>query len=444
MTAPAPADTGVMEDLRHRLSTLRDLRGPAVADFPGAVRDVVVIVSSSRGGSSMFAEILRRSDALLHLTAEINPFLRLAGLDHPAAGTGSDALGAGQLAALPPERLAFLGEELALDVGRAADRVPDGRYALDAAWRLAVQWPHVPMDPVQVAQTARAVLERVRRDRGWAAQEVREPALFLRALIAELVRLGLPVGTRYYDLPEDAGGSAAGPGLGPFLVEEPPFVLPRPWRPAGAADLLDRPLVIKTPSNVYRLGFLRALFRNARFRVLHLIRNPAAAINGLYDGWRHHGFQAHRMPEPLAIAGYVEREADNRWWWKFDLPPGWQAFTRAPLLDVCAFQWRSAHLAALQEAASGGVEIMTLRSEELMGATGARIAAFEEVADWLGVPVEGRFRQAVHDGIGPVVATAAPRAGRWRARASAIEQVLDGPTLAVADRLGYQDRTAWI
>lgn len=102
MTAPAPADTGVMEDLRRRLGNLRDLRGPAVADFPGAVRDVVVIVSSSRGGSSMFAEILRRSDALLHLTAEINPFLRLAGLDHPGAGTGSDALGAEQLAALPP------------------------------------------------------------------------------------------------------------------------------------------------------------------------------------------------------------------------------------------------------------------------------------------------------------------------------------------------------
>ena len=444
MTAPAPADTGVMEDLRRRLGNLRDLRGPAVADFPGAVRDVVVIVSSSRGGSSMFAEILRRSDALLHLTAEINPFLRLAGLDHPGAGTGSDALGAEQLAALPPERLALLGEELARDVGRAADRVPDDRYALDAAWRLAVQWPHVPMDPVQVAQTARAVLERVRRDQGWAEQEVREPAVFLRGLIAELVRLGLPLGTRYYDLPGEDEGSPAGPGLGPFLVEEPPFVLPRPWRPAGLADLADRPLVIKTPSNVYRLGFLRALFRNARFRVLHLTRNPAAAINGLYDGWRHHGFQAHRLSEPLDIAGYVDREAGNRWWWKFDLPPGWQRLTRAPLWEVCAFQWRSAHLAALEQTASGGADVMTLRSEDLMKATGSRIAAFEEVADWLGVPVEGRFRQAVHHGIEPVVATVAPRAGRWRARAAAIEQVLDAPTLAVADHLGYQNRTAWI
>ena len=41
--------------------------------------------------------------------------------------------------------------------------------------------------------------------------------------------------------------------------------------------------MMKTPSNAYRASFLRALFPNARVQVLHLTRNPAAAINGLVD-----------------------------------------------------------------------------------------------------------------------------------------------------------------
>ena len=56
------------------------------------MRDVILIASSSRGGSSVFSAFLRRSRVLCHLQGEINPVLRLVGLSYPEAGTGSDAL----------------------------------------------------------------------------------------------------------------------------------------------------------------------------------------------------------------------------------------------------------------------------------------------------------------------------------------------------------------
>lgn len=88
--------------------------------------------------------------------------------------------------------------------------------------------------------------------------------------------------------------------------------------------------MIKTPGNAYRLGFLRAAFPNARLRVLHLTRNPAASVNGLVDGWLHHGFHAYRLDEPLRITGYADVRPADRHWWKFDLPPSWPEYTAAP------------------------------------------------------------------------------------------------------------------
>ncbi len=445
----APTSAGILQALRRRLAPLRELRGPAVTDFPSAVGEVVVIASSSRGGSSMVAEMLRESPSLLHLTAEFNPFLRLAGLDHPASGTGSDRLTADHVASLAPDVLRMLGDELARDAGCAVDRVDDETYALDLAWRLAVQWPVLSFDPVRVARTAQRVLARVRARQDWAPGEIRDPGAVLLALSRELTAQDIPVNPWFYDLPRArlAGaqpGPAAGRAPGDFLIEEPPFVLPRAWGRADAADVRDKPLVIKTPSNVHRMDFLRALFPQARFRVLHLTRNPAAAVNGLYDGWLHSGFHAHRMTVPLGIEGYVEHGVDNRWWWKFDLPPGWRDYTDRPLLDVCAFQWRTSHRAVLDDLEQTGTDSMTLRFEDLIGSAEDRVGSFEKLSDWLGIPLEGTFRKAVYEGIEPVVATATPRGGRWRTRAALIEPALCPGTVEVAERLGYGDRTAWI
>lgn len=229
-----------------------------------------------------------------------------------------------------------------------------------------------------------------------------------------------------------------------MLVEEPPFVLPRVWRRADERDLRTKALVIKTPSNAYRLAFLRALFPNARVRVLHLTRNPAASINGLYDGWRHTGFHAHRMREPLRIAGYAEDCPGDRWWWKFDLPPGWQDFTDAPLLEVCAFQWRSPHQAVLDDVERGDVDYLRLRFEDVIRGPHSRAACFQRLGEWLGIPFDGAFRRTACQGVEPVAATAPPRPRRWQACGEAIRRAIDPQVRAVAERLGYGAEDDWI
>ncbi|MEU4656420.1 sulfotransferase [Streptomyces sp. NPDC023723] len=442
MTLPVHASgvSDAFHRLHNRLAELRPLRHSDVRHFSTRVRSVLVVASSSRGGSSMVTEMLRTSRALLHLQAEINPFLRLAGLGFPDSGTDSDRLDASHAVTLDPAARELLDEELARDAGTVADIPDPEQFSLDVAWRLAVQWPELSLDPLAVAGQVRHALGGAR---AW------DPAAVTVTVLRELRRQGVRISPWYYDLPKGllhpkVFGAPSARAPGGFLVEEPPFVVARPWRRAGPADLRDRTLVIKTPSNAYRLDFLRALFPHARLRVLHLTRNPAAAVNGLYDGWLHNGFHAHRMATPLTISDYVERCPDNRWWWKFDLPPGWQRYTAAPLPEVCAYQWRSSHQAVLDDLDRTRTDSITLRFEDLIGGADRRIAAFERLSDWLGIPVEGAFRHAVHHGIAPVVATARPRAGRWQDRAAMIERILDAPTLQVADRLGYAGPDDWI
>jgi hypothetical protein len=217
-------------------------------------------------------------------------------------------------------------------------------------------------------------------------------------------------------------------------------VVVHPWLPADAASLATRPLLVKTPSNAYRLPFLRALFPRARLRVLHLCRNAAASINGLYDGWRYRGFFSHRLDEPLDIAGYSDVFPEwGRRWWKFDLPPGWRAWTRRPLVEVCAFQWRSAHEAIL---AGKGLcdDYLAVRFEDAVGPLAARRALFERVSDWMGVPLESRLLGVLERGLPPIMATARPRHRRWYEKAELLEPVLGSSEIRdTMERLGYED-----
>lgn len=225
LDAPAP---DVLPALHDRLKQLRQERAHSVEDFTSQVRSVLVIASSSRGGSSMLTETLRASQDLLHLQAEINPFLRLVDLVHPASGTGSDRLDARHLDSLVPAARQLLDQELACDAGTASAETDPEQLALDVAWRLTVQWPHLPIDPLEIAAQSRKLLGRV---------PTPDPGEVTLSTLRHLHRQGLAVSPWYYDLPRDLlrreGFGAPSPQApGPVLVEEPPFVLARPWRRA--------------------------------------------------------------------------------------------------------------------------------------------------------------------------------------------------------------------
>lgn len=180
---------------------------------------------------------------------------------------------------------------------------------------------------------------------------------------------------------------------------------------------------------------MRQIFPAARLTVIHLVRNPAAAINGLIDGWLDRGFFSHRLasPGPIAIHGY----SDQSWgenWWNFDLPPSWESVMRRPLPSVCAFQWCSAHRAILQDVHSDNVRYIRVYAEELMFNRHERTTCIYQVLKEIGAdPGAARHPRA------PLtMATVHPRAGRWHKRNASLRQVLQSPDIqGMATQLGY-------
>lgn len=436
----------------QRLVVLRGRQPTPVQGLMARVRQLVVLASSSRGGSSVMAEILRNSRHLLHLRAEVNPFLVLSGHSWPESGCGSDLLGAAQLR--DQDTLEHL---LARDIGRPTGTLPHPQdvkdFARELHWRLSLQWPLELFDASWVHDQVRHTLQLLEQHHGWARGTFPDTARF-HALFLARVRTRHPqVNPWYYDLPPrlvrqhhpQLEPSLAPPS--PVVLEEPPFVTVSPWQAPTSQDLEQLPLVIKTPSNAYRLPFLAAAFPNATLRVLHLTRNAAASVNGLVDGWRFRGFFAHQLDTTLDISGYSAPEQPwSQSWWKFDLPPGWDAWSQRPLVEVCGFQWRSAHTAVLDWlAANPQVPALRLPFERVVGSHDERLEAFSSLAQWLGLPGDPTLERLVSSGLPPIMATSRPRHRRWYERVDLLEPVLArADTRALMDELGYApDPATW-
>ncbi len=463
---PAEVDVAaLLASVRARLTMFRATPGFVAAPgarFREAVRDVVLIGSSSRGGSSIFAEILRSTPQLLHFRAEVNPFLVLAGCSWPQSGTGSDGLderhGLGGTAGLDA-----LATDLAYDCGTAAEGLPDDqavlRFTVDLACRLTMQWPQCTFSLATVRAAVDSTLAALREDHGWAVGAFPDAQRFHALFLARIRRTHPVVNPYFYDLnralvaahcPDSLPG--AGPPS-PFLIEEPPFVTIGPWHPAEPFALATRPLVIKTPSNAYRLPFLQAIFPNANLRILHLTRNVAASVNGLYDGWRFAGFHSHAVGNagrgPLRIAGYTDAfPGSGERWWKFDLPPGWSDWTGRGLEEVCGFQWRSAHEALLRWLDADPVRnahALRLRFEDIVGSRPRREEAFATLVRWLGIGIDAPLERLLGGSFPTVMATETPRHQRWFKRADLLSPVLADPaSQALMERLGYaNDPRTW-
>jgi hypothetical protein len=418
-----------VEHVQDRLTALRERRSryasPGLCD---EVRDLVVVCSSSRSGSSVFGEVLRRSTDLVTTSAEINPHLTI-----PVLGAGIDALADPTPLCTTGEGRRIAQEELSLDLGHRAGDVPGAVLADHVAWRLTMQWPEEPVDPDLVARWVADVPSVATRDEvlGEVLLRAREayPSIDLR---------------RYDDAPEGvpAADEPDGPPAEP-IVEMTPFVAPRRWSPATVDDVRGRPTVLATPRNAFRLRLLRSLFPNARLRVVHLTRNPAASINGLRDGWRSSAFWAGRVPEGLAIAGHADDRPEARDWWCYDLPPGWRSWTTASLEEVCAFQWRAAQAATVAACDELGLERHIVRFEDVVGAPDVRAATLRSLADWLGIDPSPLV---AGEELPVVMATRPPRPARWRANADVLAGVLgDREVLRWAHELGYgSDPDGWV
>jgi hypothetical protein len=95
-------------------------------------------------------------------------------------------------------------------------------------------------------------------------------------------------------------------------------------RPSGEVRMLE-----KTPRNVLRASFLRAVFPDAIFLYLH--RDAAATVSSMLDAWRSGKFVTHRD-----LPGWRGPS------WSLLLIPGWRELIGRPLAEITATQWATA------------------------------------------------------------------------------------------------------
>jgi hypothetical protein len=142
--------------------------------------------------------------------------------------------------------------------------------------------------------------------------------------------------------------------------------------PADRRPVFPR-LLDKTPENSLRVPFLRRVFPDATFVILH--REVRPNVSSILDGWHHGGFV--NLPR---LPGW------DRGPWCFLLPPGWPALATASLSDISAVQWRAANEHVLDALEVMPREAWTSASYEDLVIGFSRVV--REILSWLDVEVD--------------------------------------------------------
>lgn len=415
------------------------------------VRRLVVIASAPRSGSSLLFAAMRMFPEVYALSGEEVPFYKLNGLS-------SDAFPSDEIPSVVKPSWkggkAFSRDilgDLSFDADPAdilKDPLQREQYTDDLVLRFSMQWPAIDFSYDGFKRLTDNALSAHLAGRKGFDKEV-----FHLELIKALRTVYNGIDPYYYDIPEDMV-RAAFPGLARpsnppndvLMIEEPPFILLKPARKATEHDLTSKTLVLKSTVNSYKMDFIRELFPNALISVIYLTRNPGASINGLYDGWLHRGFFSHNLrafSDPcfnfrgLGIKGYSDIREYGKWWWKYDLPPGWREYSGKRLEEVCAFQWRASNAAILKHLADRRPGCLRLKCEDIIRNPESRLVALKTVEGFLGFE-SGSASRAVIGGFSVVQATEPPERFRWMKKKDMLMPALEDAAVAgLASELGY-------
>ncbi|OGU16170.1 MAG: hypothetical protein A2076_05915 [Geobacteraceae bacterium GWC2_53_11] len=458
-----------MSDLIRTIGTVNRFRADILAKYAETpllqhslsdIKRVVIINSSSRSGSSLLYSLLSKLPQVYALTGEAAPFYKLNSDHHRFDPYASDKIADGLLdevvdyAGLSRD---FLSDLFLAETETVTSRIDAGRYIDDLQLRLSLQWPDIVNDASMLRECVTgAFQEYAERNRTFAVEE------FYLHLLERLASVWPQINPFYYDISTDRVALRfpytelpAGPPDSRFTVEEPPFILLPPRRRPSPNDLAGKILLLKSTVDCYRMNLVERLFPAADIRIIHLQRNPAATINGIYDGWLHRGFFSHNLQphfdsgsdiKELRIKGYSELYPFGRDWWNFDLPEGWQAVADRELVDVCAFQWRSANTEILRYLEVNRRSSCAVHFEDIIRGAESRLSEFERLLDFMGVPPE-QCAALPLNALPVVQSTLPPQLYRWKRREDMIGRVLDAPHIReMAEMLGYRSdsREGWL
>ena len=421
------------------------------------VKRVVIINSSSRSGSSLLYALLRRLPQVYALTGEAAPFYKL--------NTCLDGFNPHHSDRIPTERiddvidLGGIARDFFADLslsGTESGHIDVDGYIDDLMLRLSLQWTDVEFDPAILRNCISHSFERYASE-----NQVFNTEGFYLKLLEQLISIWPQINPFYYDIGTDKVALhfpfleiPTGPPATRFTIEEPPFVLLLPRCRPSAADLTEKILLLKSTVDCYRMNLVERLFPHADIRIIHLVRNPAATINGIYDGWHHRGFFSHNLEhnfnsgrlDRLRIKGYSDLYPFGATWWNFDLPEGWQSVADRDLVEVCAFQWYSANSEILENLARGRQACCRVHFEDIIRSAVSRSGEFERILDFMGLPVEQAARLGL-DVLPVVQSTLPPQLYRWKKREDMIARVLNAPRISdMAQLIGYDTGSmeAWL
>ncbi len=427
----------------------RYLPDPTHGHRPRDIKNVLVVISASRSGSSLLYHLISGHPAMLAPQGEEITFYKLAGLGLINESGASHAIPYD--ISIPTAEREALGLDILRDAGRPFNQsvdqhFPADRYLVDSIQRLLLQWPEIDFDCDALYQSARTALDQHLHTQGrFDAQ------LYWLDLISALIGRGYPINPYFYDLPLElirrrhpSISPIDGPPCAALCLEEPPFIVPKPKIFPEQTHGTDGSLLLKSSSNCYRLEFMQSLYPNARFSFIYLTRNPAAVINGLMDGWLSNGFYSESVTgfSLLNIGGYSSLQKPwSRHWWNFDSPPGWTDYIDKPLQQVCAFQWCSANKHVIDAIESGTISrYMVIKYENLLNPESMK-KELAQALDFARLP-----RKIMLDGFkapAPVMAVNPPAARKWIRRAEVILPAIKETSIAsVARSLDYDINAA--
>jgi hypothetical protein len=448
--------------IKLRRRAILSRRGP---EFPAGtsldcVRRIVIINSSSRSGSSLLYALLGRLPQVMALTGEASPFYKLNSAPDLFEPHNSDRIPTELLdRAIDLEGLSadFLADIYTAETAATGGEIDADRYVDDLMLRFLLQWTDIEPDEDELRRLIGTTLDRYCDQNGTFSTEE-----FYLELLEELNKRWPQVNPFYYDIGTDKVALRfpsleipSAPPVSSFTIEEPPFILLPPRKRVTPHDFENKTLLLKSTVDCYRMNLVERLFPKADIRIIHLVRNPAATINGIFDGWHHRGFFSHNLGncfgshthvKALRIKGYSDVYPFGTVWWNFDLPLGWEKFADRDLVEVCAFQWLSANSEILDHLASGRRRCCTVHFEDIIRSKESRTVEFARMLEFMNVSSESADILGL-DRLPVVQSTLPPQLFRWKRREEMIARVLAAPRIReMAAIFGYQDdnREEWL
>ncbi len=457
-----------MPDITAAIASIREFRDKILQSGSGAlhqtaslsdVKRLVIINSASRSGSSLLYALLGKLPQVYSLTGEAAPFYKL--------NADLGAFNPHDSDRIPTELLDMVIDHAGLSRDFLSDlwlaetesetaRIDATAYIRDLMLRLVLQWTDIEFESDSLRICVSGAFER------YAATHYHfNTEDFYLNLLEQLHNRWPRINPFYYDIGTDKVALRfpfldvpLAPPVSSFTIEEPPFVLLPPRRRPSPDDLSGKTLLLKSTVDCYRMNLIERIFPDADIRIIHLVRNPAATINGLYDGWLHRGFFSHNLehcfdgetPEQLRIAGYSDRFPHAATWWNFDLPAGWQSFVDRDLVDVCAFQWHSANQEIQTHLSVSHRPACMVHFEELIRSPESRNKIFERILNFMTIPSDQLAILAL-DSLPVVQSTLPPQLYRWKNRHDMIARALAAPhILEMAEDFGYRSENmdAWL